>query len=74
MSDKTEQKSMSGLTPKEKRVAMLLINGKSRNEIARVLGTSENTVKTHAQKIFKKTQVKSQKELMIKFLITPEDE
>ena len=58
-----------GLTPKEKRVAMLLLYGKSRNEIAVTLGISENTVKTHTQHIYKKTGVKNQKLFMSKYLI-----
>ena len=59
--------SMSGFTPREKRVAMLLSYGKSRSEIAKDLGISENTVKTHAQSIFRKSRVNSQKEFMALF-------
>jgi len=57
------------LTPKEKRVALLLIYGKTRKEIAGVMGISENTVKTHSQSIFRKSGIKNQKALMAKYLI-----
>ena len=68
MSNRAEQISMDGFTPKEKRVAMLLIYGKSRSEIAEILNISGNTVKTHAQHIFKKAGVKNQKEFMSLYL------
>lgn len=58
-----------GLTPKEKRVALLLVYGKNRKEIAGTMGISENTVKTHTQNIFRKSGIKNQKALMAKYLI-----
>ena len=65
--------AMDGLTPKQKRVALLLIYGKTRRDIAETLGISENTVKTHTQRVFKKLGVKSQKALMSKHLIKADD-
>jgi len=59
---------MDKFTLREKRIALLLLYAKSRTEIARTIGLSENTVKTHVKHIFKKTGVKSQKELMSKYL------
>ena len=73
MSKKMEKLSMDGFTPKEKRVALLLLYGKSRNQIAATMGVSENTVKTHTRHIFKKAGVPNQKALMSKYLITDED-
>ena len=73
MSNKTNLPSMDGFTPKEKRIAMLLIHGKSRREAAEILGVSENTVKTHTQKIFRKSKVRSQREFMAMYLCCPDD-
>ena len=58
-----------GLTPREKSVASLLLYGKSRREIAVILGISQNTVKTHTQHILRKTGAKNQKALMSRYLI-----
>jgi len=59
---------IDGLTPKEKRVAPLLIRGMTRKEIARVMNIAESTVKTHTENIFRKADVKTQKALMTKYL------
>ena len=67
--DKNADGLFEGLTPKEKRVALYLLHGKSRSEIAQALFISENTVKTHVQNILSKTGLKNQKELMAKYLI-----
>ena len=69
MSQEREFLSLDGLTPKEKRVVMLLVYGKNRSEIAAILDVSENTVKTHTRNILKKTGAKNQKALMSKYLI-----
>ena len=60
---------MFGLTPKEKRVALLLIYGKTRREIASIMNISENTVKSHTQSIYRKAGVNSQKAFMSRYLI-----
>ena len=56
-------------THREKRVARYLLFGKSRAEIAATMCLSEHTIKTHTQNIFKKAEVKNQKEFMIKYLL-----
>ncbi|NEH53790.1 helix-turn-helix transcriptional regulator, partial [Rhizobium leguminosarum] len=49
-----------GLTEAETRVAALIGSGMNLPEIARVLGISSNTVKTHTGRCFGKTGVRSQ--------------
>ena len=60
---------MKEFTHREKRIAVYLLYGKTRAQIAEALAISENTVKTHTQHIYEKTEVNSQKEFMIKYLI-----
>jgi len=60
---------MEELTPREKEVAELLLLGKSRREIAKALFVSENTVKTHAQNVFSKCGVTSQKAFIAKYIL-----
>jgi len=64
---------MSEFTAREKRIAIFLLYAKSRAEIAKILELSENTIKTHVQNIFGKTEVKSQKEFMAKYLFGTDD-
>ncbi len=47
-----------GLTRRESEVLTLLAQGMSNKEIARGLGLSPNTVKTHLARVFEKLQVK----------------
>ncbi|MCL2062659.1 MAG: LuxR C-terminal-related transcriptional regulator [Firmicutes bacterium] len=56
-------------TEREKEVADLLLLGKSCGEIAHKLYISENTARTHMQHVFQKTNVKSQKAFMIKYML-----
>ena len=60
---------MEKLTRMEKRLAVYLLNGESRGEIARALRLSENTVKSHTRNIYRKTEVKNQKMFMAKYLM-----
>jgi len=60
---------MENFTAREQEVAGLLLYGKSRGEIAEALFVSENTVKTHAQNIFSKCGVRSQKALIAKYML-----
>lgn len=53
-----------GLTKRETEVALLLIDGNSREEISRLLIISIGTVNTHCNNIYKKTGCKSATELM----------
>lgn len=52
------------LTSAEARLAMLLAQGKSLNEICEILGVKQNTVRTHLKRIFSKTQTTRQSELV----------
>jgi DNA-binding CsgD family transcriptional regulator len=56
----------SGISPREKEIVMLLMNGLGNREIAEKLFISLNTVKTHNRNIFQKMGVKSRFELLVK--------
>lgn len=57
-------KALYGLTPAECRLAFLLMDGKSSEEITNLLGIKKNTLKTHIQSIFSKTNVRRQSQLI----------
>lgn len=57
-------KALYGLTPAESRVAFLLLDGKSGEEITVLLGISKNTLKTQVQSIYDKTNVRRQSQLV----------
>ena len=46
-----------GLTPRECEILALLASGRSNKELARALGISPNTVKTHIARLFEKLDV-----------------
>ena len=46
-----------GLTPRECEILDLLASGQSNKELARSLGISPNTVKTHVARVFEKLEV-----------------
>ena len=46
--------AMNRLTPREREIAQLVYDGLSNKEIARRLGISEGTIKTHLHNIFTK--------------------
>jgi len=50
------------LTPREREVLVLLVEGASGQSIARSLGISPNTVRTHVQSVLTKLQVRSRLE------------
>lgn len=52
------------LTPAESRVALLLGDGKSLSEIARILGVSRNTLKTQVASVYSKTRTSRQSQLV----------
>ncbi len=54
------------LTPAQREVFRLVVNGKKNPEIANELGISINTVKTHRSAVFNKMRVKSVVELLKK--------
>ncbi len=59
-----------GLTPTEARLAARVITGERIDEAARDLGISESTARTHLKRIFKKTNVSRQAELVRKLLLS----
>jgi DNA-binding CsgD family transcriptional regulator len=46
-----------GLSPRECEILALLASGQSNKELARTLGISPNTVKTHVGRVFEKLEV-----------------
>jgi len=59
------------LTPREKQVLVLLMQGRNHTEIAEVLAVSPGTVKTHTHKIFEKTGATNRTQLFSRLLETP---
>lgn len=53
------------LTPREREVAELLLRGATNPQVARALGISHNTVKTHARAVLSKLGVGSRRELLL---------
>ena len=72
ISDLSQQRSMAsqllkstyGLTPAELKIAAGLAAGKTQDDLCQVLSVSLATVKTHTQRIFQKTGVSRQAELL----------
>ncbi|NMB97192.1 MAG: helix-turn-helix transcriptional regulator [Clostridiaceae bacterium] len=60
-------KFVSSLTPREKDVYLLLIEGFTLKEIAKQLGLKYSTVNTHMTQIYRKLKVKSKAELIINY-------
>ena len=58
-----------GLTRGESKVVEKVLDGKSNKEIAEELFISEKTVKFHLTKTFRKLNVISRSQLMVKFLV-----
>lgn len=56
--------SIFGLTTAESRVALGLFEGKDASDVARELDISVTTVRTHIRRIFAKTDVRRQTELI----------
>ena len=52
------------LTPRERQVFDLVIQGKTNKEIARAIGGSERTIKVHRHRVMEKMQVQSLAELV----------
>jgi|SRR6516162_5384685 DNA-binding CsgD family transcriptional regulator len=72
-----ELREMDKLTPAERKVVLLQIEGYSYLNIAKKLEITENTVKTHMSRIFRKLGVNNSKEVIRKVLpfekIPPKD-
>ena len=64
-SAKTEDVELSGLTSREKDIALAVSDGKSNKQIADQFEISERTVKTHLTNIFKKLQIKDRIALVL---------
>ena len=65
--ENTNSPDTSMLSPREKEVLELLLQGKQRNEIATILYISENTVKKNISGIYTKLNVSSRSELFALF-------
>lgn len=52
-----------GLTPRQREVALMLLQAKTRRQIAGELALSESTVKTHTSELYKKLNINSRAEL-----------
>ena len=55
---------VSALTPREREVFELVIRGDTNKHVARALGCTERTVKSHRQRVMEKMQVRSLPELV----------
>lgn len=55
-----------GLSPRQSEVLKLLVEGKSNKLIGRELGLSESTVKTHVELVFRKLDVSSRTQAVMK--------
>lgn len=56
-----------GLTQREEKIKLLILNGKSNKEIGEALFISVSTVKTHINTLYKKEATSSRKELIDKY-------
>ena len=56
--------ALYGLTPMETRVLMEIVAGKRRAEAAATLGMSDNTAKTHLDRLYSKTGAHDQAALV----------
>ncbi len=64
--DNNELFQKAQLTPREKEVALLLLQGETNSDIAKILYVGLSTVKKHISSIFEKTKVKSRTEFISK--------
>ena len=56
---------MSGLTPREQEVCILVATGKMNEEIAAFLGISPRTVEDHRHNVYRKLKVRNVVELIL---------
>ncbi|MBP5781007.1 MAG: helix-turn-helix transcriptional regulator [Clostridia bacterium] len=61
--EKLDQFEPYQLTPRQKEVALLLLEGKTRRQISGELGLSESTVKLHVSELYKRLGINSRFEL-----------
>jgi len=62
----TDARALSGLTPREREVLRLVIEGQSNKEIGRTLSISEDTAKKHVQTILSKLGVSDRTQAAVK--------
>jgi FixJ family two-component response regulator len=55
---------IAALTPRERQVFGLVIQGKTSKAVARELGGTERTIKAHRHRVMEKMQVRSMAELV----------
>ncbi len=72
--EKADRMGNYGLTPRQKEVAGLLLQAKTRRQIAGELGLSESTVKMHTAELYKKLGINSRTELFRLFGVSDIDE
>lgn len=60
---------VSKLTPRQRQITELIVQGKTEREVARELGISHHTVKAHKRKMFERTGCVSSVELAVKFVL-----
>ena len=61
----TQPRVIPSLTPRERQVHDLIIQGCNRREVALELGISKETVRNHAQTIYRKTGTFNQLDLIM---------
>jgi DNA-binding CsgD family transcriptional regulator len=61
------------LTPRERQIVHLIMEGASAGEMAKRLGLSKGTVKNHRLRIYKKLEVSSERALFLRFLPLTKD-
>ena len=67
-SDQEENKNkLNELTPRQHEVLLLILSGKTNKDIIEMLFIEPSTLKTHINKIYKILDIKSRKELRIKY-------
>jgi DNA-binding CsgD family transcriptional regulator len=62
-----EQKVLSNLSPREKEVSSLLLQGQSAKEIAKKLEITVSTANFHIKNLYKKLNIGSHAELFARF-------
>jgi len=61
------------LTPRERQIAELILQGHRNGKIAAVLSIKPGTVKTHTRNIYRKVHVKSKIAMLLKFVTDTRD-
>jgi len=69
--DAARESSLEILTPREKEVALAVAQGMNNKQIAKTLGITERTVKTHLTHIFEKLDIKDRVALAIRLNLPP---